>query len=133
MFCATVGGEQDFLVDEHDAAVFGIHGPGKDNRPVVDEDLAARRRLVAGEDLHQGRLARTVLADDGMHLARPHGQRHVVQHLDRTEALGKAPRGKDRGCARNRIAGHRGPPSAADDGPAVRSLANPSRAGKNLA
>ena len=44
-----------------------------------------RRRQMTGDDLHQGRLAGAVLADDRVDLPRADVERHVAQDLDRPE------------------------------------------------
>ena len=49
--------------------------------------LALARRVEAGEDLHQGRLAGAVVADDAEHLARRDMEVHVAQRGDGAEIL----------------------------------------------
>jgi hypothetical protein len=44
---------------------------GEAGRLIVEEDLATGRRLIAGRDLHEGTLARAVLADEGHDLPAP--------------------------------------------------------------
>ena len=53
----------------------------------VDEDPAAVRALVAGQDLDQRRLARAVVADEPEHLALAEVHRDVDERGDRAEAL----------------------------------------------
>jgi hypothetical protein len=48
------------------------------------------RLQVARQYVHQRRFAGTVLADDGMHFARPEGERDVVERQHPGEALGDA-------------------------------------------
>ncbi len=67
-------------------------GPARRNGLAAQRHRAGRRSEVARQDLHQGRLAGTVLADDGVHLTRRQGQRHVAQHLDGAEPHRQAPR-----------------------------------------
>src|SRR5690606_26249026 len=43
--------------------------------------------LDAGEALDEGGLPCAVVADEGHHLAAPHREVHVVQHMDGAEAL----------------------------------------------
>jgi hypothetical protein len=73
-----IWGQQDFLMHQHDAVLFGIHRPGKAHRLAVDRKLAARWLVVARQNLHQRRLAGAVLADDGMHLTGIHRQADVL-------------------------------------------------------
>jgi hypothetical protein len=51
-----------------------------DGRLPVDEDGPGVRCMDAGQDLHQGRLAGTVLPGQCMHLARLQVEAHVVEH-----------------------------------------------------
>ena len=55
--------------------------------------LAFARRLVAGEDLHQRRLARAVLAEQAVDLARRELEAHAVQHAHGAEVLADAGEG----------------------------------------
>ncbi len=82
-----VGRQQDFLVDQHDPASLGVDRPGETDRFARDRDGAAGRREMAGQQLHQSRLAGAVLSDDGMHFAGHQVERDVAQHLDWPEAL----------------------------------------------
>ncbi len=55
------------------------------------------RRLVdAGEDLHERRLARTVLADQAQDLARVQVEAHVVEHAVADEALAQSADAEER-------------------------------------
>ena len=60
------------------------------HRLAVDEDLALVRLEQPVEDVHQGRLAGAVLAEQGVDLARLDGQVDVVVGDQVTEALGDA-------------------------------------------
>ena len=53
----------------------------------VDEELAARLLMKAGEDLDQRRLARAVVAEHAENLALSERQRHAVERGDRAETL----------------------------------------------
>ena len=55
-----------------------------------DADCAGVRLVHAGEHVHQRGLARAVLAEDGVNLARPEVERDVVVGENRSEALGDA-------------------------------------------
>src|SRR5918996_1404750 len=56
----------------------------------VDEDLAALWTMQAIQDVHEGSLARTVLAENGMHRALPDMQTHLVVGPEVAERLGHA-------------------------------------------
>ena len=61
------------------------------DRGAVEQDLAARRAMRAGDDLQQGRLAGAVGAEQAMDLARPDGQRRLLERHDvRRERLADA-------------------------------------------
>src|SRR6185312_11668852 len=52
-------------------------------------DLALIEHAIADEALHERTLARPVLAEQGMHGAGAHLQRHVVERGEQAEALGR--------------------------------------------
>ena len=87
---AQVVAEVEFLVDQGDAQVRGRAGGIDAHRAVAEEDLASVGQLHPGQDFHQGRLARSVLADDGQHFARLQGQVHVAQGEDPRKTPGDA-------------------------------------------
>ena len=60
------------------------------HRLAVDEDLALVRLQQPVEDVHQGRLAGAVLAEQGVDLARLDGEVDVVVGDQVAEALGDA-------------------------------------------
>ncbi|MNV92015.1 hypothetical protein D3C71_1865650 [compost metagenome] len=70
--------------------VFRIHRTGETNRSAIDIDLATRRLMIAGKDLHQRGFAGAVLTDDRMNLAGANGQRNILQDLDDPERLRQA-------------------------------------------
>src|SRR5690606_11778684 len=79
--------------------------------PPVDEDLALVRAVQPVEGLHQGGLARPVLADDGVHGARADRDVDVVVGHDPREPLGD-PAQLDRGrgpLAGRLLLAHRAP------------------------
>ncbi len=88
--------QHDLLVDQHDAAPLGVDRTFQFDRRAVELDDAAGRREVAAEDLHQGRLAGAVLADDRVDLAGADADRHVAQDLDRPERSTEADRFQNR-------------------------------------
>src|SRR6185436_16123747 len=56
-------------------------------RLAVDADLAAIGAVIAVEDVHQGRLAGAVLADDAVDRALGDAERHIPVGMNRTEPL----------------------------------------------
>ena len=63
-------------------------GETKADGPAVDAEFAFGRLQVAGHNVHQGRLARTVLADHGMDFAWPETERNLVERKDAGEPFG---------------------------------------------
>src|SRR5690606_20947622 len=64
-----VVGQHEVLVNHADAGGDGVRGGVEgDGRP-IDPDLTLVRPLHAVQDLHEGGLARAVLADDGVNLS----------------------------------------------------------------
>lgn len=63
---------------------------------------------MAGQQLHQRRLARAILADDGVDLSGTNIERHVRQDGDRTIGLDEpvgSERGNGRACRRRQRLG----------------------------
>lgn len=85
-----VVGEHEVLVHHADTAGDGVAGAVEGDLLPVDGDGALVRLLHAVEDLHQGRLAGAVLADQGMDRALADGDRDVLVGDDAGEALGDA-------------------------------------------
>ena len=52
-----------------------------------DEDLSGIRLVEPGQDLHERRLARAVVADQAEHLAGPDVKRDIRERFDDSEAL----------------------------------------------
>ena len=76
-----------FLVYDDDAGLLGFAGIVKIHfLPVVD-DGAGIPGIDAGEHLHQGGLAGSVLAHQGMNLSAPHLKIHMIQGMDAGEGL----------------------------------------------
>ena len=86
----------------------GLGRPVDLDRLPVEPDRAAVGLVDPGEDLDQRALARPVLADEGMDLARDEVERDVVERLGRGEPLGDpAQLGARRGGDDGRLLGHR--------------------------
>ena len=66
---AEIRSQAQFLVDDRDAAVARVRGGGKGNEIAVENDLAGCRSHHAGQYLHQRRLARAILSEQGRDLA----------------------------------------------------------------
>ena len=79
--------ERLLLVHHPDAVGRRLGGMAQDDRVAVVHDPATVRLVHAGEDLHQRRLAGSVLADQAHDLARPDGEAHRLQRVDAGEAL----------------------------------------------
>ena len=76
-----------FLMDRGDAEASGVLRRAQAHGRAVDEDCAVVRRVEAGEDLDQGRLAGAVLADQRRHLAAAQLERAVDERLYAREGL----------------------------------------------
>ncbi len=83
-----VVGQHEVLVDHADAADDGVGRRGEGDLFAVDRDGALVRLLHAVEDLHQRRLAGTVLSDEGVDGALADGEVDVVVGHDARETLG---------------------------------------------
>jgi hypothetical protein len=79
-----IGGEprQQRVVLEHDAAV----RPRLVHFAILEQDHSRGRRKQPGDDVEQGRLAATGMADDGNELAAIELQRNLVEHFGRLRA-----------------------------------------------
>ena len=77
-----IGSEGEFLIDDGDAVTFGGDRIADVDALAVDQDLGSGIGLVgARKNFHQGRLAGTVLAHEGQHLAAPSPELDAVQRL----------------------------------------------------
>ena len=91
-----VGNERKLLEDADNAgAVGGGRRIESDFRP-VEHDASGVRRDDAGQDLDQRRLARAVLAENGVNAAREHGEIRVGERPHAAIALGYALHAQDR-------------------------------------
>ena len=73
-----------------DTGVDCLAGRTELHRQALEQDLTFVRCLDARNDLDQGGLAGTVLADQCMNLARRHVDRDIVQSSDSGKALAHA-------------------------------------------
>jgi hypothetical protein len=88
-FSVTVKTDQhEVLVDHPDAGRDGGTRIVERHDPAVDDDLALVGLVEAIEDVHQGRLAGAVLAEQGVDLARLDDQADVLVRDDSRESLG---------------------------------------------
>ena len=107
-----VGDQVQLLVDQDDAGGLGGVGVREADRRAAPADLAAGRREVSGEQLHQRRLAGAVLAQERVHLAGADVDVDRVQDLDGAEGLAEATAFQD-GWVRQRAPPSGGPGNAA--------------------
>ena len=77
-----VGHEVEFLVDDPDPGLAGLPGVLEMDFLALVDDSPGIRPVDPAQDLHEGRLARAVLADQGMHLALAQLEGDLVQGLD---------------------------------------------------
>ena len=84
------GNQVQFLVNDRDAGALGVLNARKANRRAFDPDLAVIVDVHAGEDLHQGRFARAVLAHERVYFAAPQVEVDVAQDCDAGEGFGDA-------------------------------------------
>jgi hypothetical protein len=86
-----VGEQRRLLVDHRDAGRPGVGRPVQHQRSPVEGERARVRGVRPGQDLDQGRLSRTVLADEPVCLSPVQVQPHVAQRGHRAERLAHAP------------------------------------------
>ena len=81
--------QRKVLIDHLNAAAGRLDGIEMGIFTPFDDDASARLRpLDAGNDLDQGRFARTVFADEAMHFANFKRHVDVAQRMDAAKALG---------------------------------------------
>ena len=85
-------GQRENLVHHLDPDVLRIARRIEDDGPGIEDDLSLGGGMEAGQDLHQGRLARPVVPDDPQCLARKEAKVDTSGRGDRTESLGNAAR-----------------------------------------
>ena len=83
----AVGEQVELLVDDADAGMARLQGMGEGDHLTVEGDRATARLMSAGDDLHQRRLAGSVLADDGMDLAGDDVEVDIGEHRYAVETL----------------------------------------------
>src|SRR5471032_505715 len=77
--------EVQFLMDQHDAHGFGIARTIEGLDYAVDGKRTRSRTFIAGEDLHQRRLARAVLAKQAVDASGCEIEAHAMQHANGSE------------------------------------------------
>ena len=87
-----LGEEQELLVDRRDARLLGVLGRGEAGRLPVERDRAGVGLIDARHDLDQRRFAGAVLAEQRMHLARPHVEADLRQARARPGRIWRCPR-----------------------------------------
>ncbi len=99
--------QRQLLVDDDDPPPFAVADPGEPGELAVVEDFALviPVRVDARQHLHQGRLARAVLADKRVDLALFDGEADVVERLDPRKGLGDGPHLEKRAHGRPRVTG----------------------------
>jgi hypothetical protein len=106
--------QREVLMDHAQTGCDRIPRRAERNRQAIDPDLALVRSVEPGEDVHERALAGTVLAQEGMNLARPKVEVDVVVGEDAGERLDDADRfhsgcrnlrGPGRRSGRHRLAG----------------------------
>ena len=80
--------QRRMLVNHGHAETTHRSGRGISNDGPVENDLAAIGAHDSGGNIDEGRLARAVLADDGMDLTGNERQAHILQRRDRTIGFG---------------------------------------------
>ena len=78
-------------MDHADAGGDRVARPVELDRLVVDQDLALVRLVEAVQDVHEGRLARAILAEQAEDLAGLHDEIDPLVRHDPGEALGDPP------------------------------------------
>ncbi len=87
-----VGQQVHLLIDRADPCALRLQGVAEGDRTVLKQYLAAVGLIGAGQDLDQRGLARAVLAEQRVNLARPHLEVHLVQRAVLAEDLAHLPR-----------------------------------------
>src|SRR5690606_33899529 len=97
-----LGQEVELLEDRGDAGGLRLERVGEGDGRAVELDGAGVGGLHPGEDLHERRLARAVLPDEGVDLAGTYLEVDAGEHLDPEEGLGDAAHPEER-----RVRAHR--------------------------
>ena len=88
--------------------VAGVTGTVEEDRLAVEHYLAGVRPVHSREGLDEGRLARAVLAGEGVYLPGKQLQGDVPQGANRAEGLRNVPERENRGRTRGGRVGHWG-------------------------
>src|SRR5690606_9803400 len=80
--------QAEFLMDDRDAVIARVSRRRKDDRLAVEKDFAGGRLHDAGEDLHQRRLARAILAEQGRYLPAADVEIDALQRLNTAVGFG---------------------------------------------
>jgi hypothetical protein len=100
--------KRQLLEDRGDAGSGGILWRGEIDRRAVHADLALARRMSAGEDLDEGRLARPVVADQRQHFTGADLEVDAGERGEGAEALADALGGDERSHCHAGRGSHRG-------------------------
>ena len=95
-----VGEERRLLVDDRDPGVARRRRSAEHDLDAVDEQLPGVGRVHAGEDLHERRLARAVLADQSVRLAGVEVDRDVLERAGSRRSAWSRAGATGRGAAR---------------------------------
>ena len=90
--------QHEVLVHHADAGADGVGARREVLHLSLEDDLALVGPVQPVQAVHQRRLARAVLAEQGVHLARPHVEIDAVVGDEVAEALGDAPELEHRGA-----------------------------------
>ena len=91
-----VGNERKLLENADDAGAIGGGGRIEGDFRAIEHDASGVRRYDAGQDFDERRLARAVLAENGVNAAREHGEIRVGERAHTSIALGNALHAQDR-------------------------------------
>ena len=103
-FDRQMGREIEFLVDHRDAGGEGVARLAGTKWPAGEFDRSRVGDFGPGEDFHQRRFARPILADQCMHFARPDIERHLLDRHGAAKPLGDLAHSKDCGIVHCRTA-----------------------------
>ncbi len=79
--------ELEVLMNHSDAMSYGVSRTGKRAGVSVDSEISGVSRVKAGRDVHQGRLARAILAQNGMYFAPFDIEARIIECPEGAEAL----------------------------------------------
>ena len=111
--------ERKILVDDLDPELRRVLRPVDVHDLAVEHDVAAVRRVDAGDALDQGRLAGAVVSDEGHHLSGPDLELDFRERLHRAEALRDPVKLEQRCGCRGTRHGWKGRWGRHEDGPTL--------------